>query len=202
MAFSVTIHNDGTPIVVPNAQLRYFEHFFSIEEAQHLFGKLYSETPWQQDPITVFGKTYPQPRLTALYANTTSTYTYSGITMYPHPITPLLLKIQNRVQEVCNTSFTSVLLNLYRNGQDSNGWHADNEKELGKDPVIASISFGATRSFHLKHRKLTDARIKMTLPTGSLLIMEGSTQTHWLHQVPKTTRTVEPRINLTFRKII
>src|SRR5690606_16162477 len=112
-----------------------------------LFKDLMYQVPWQQDDITLFGKTYKQPRLTALYAEKNTAYTYSGITMKPYPFSELLFKIKNDVESVSKHTFNSVLLNLYRDGNDSNGWHADNEKELGMNPVIASVSFGATRSF-------------------------------------------------------
>ena len=196
------VPKDGTTIHYPGTELRYFQNFFLPAEADNIFNQLHEQTPWQQDPITVFGKTYPQPRLTALYANNTLPYSYSGITMHPHQMNPLLLDIQNRLRQVCNSEFTTVLLNLYRDGKDSNGWHADNEKELGKNPVIASLSFGAERFFHLKHRNQKELRLKIPLHSGSLLLMEGATQHHWLHQIAKTARAVGPRINLTFRKII
>lgn len=194
--------SDGTPTDFPGARLRYFDSFFTEKEAEAHFKQLLKETPWQQDPITVFGKTYTQPRLTALYANNSLPYSYSGITMHPHQMTPLLSQIQERIHQVCDTQFTTVLLNHYRDGKDSNGWHADNEKELGKNPVIASVSFGAERFFHLKHREQKELRLKILLKKGSLLLMEGETQTHWLHQIAKTARPLGSRINLTFRKII
>ena len=122
--------------------------------------------------------------------------------MHPHHMTPLLSQIQARIHQVCDTQFTTVLLNHYRDGKDSNGWHADNEKELGKNPVIASVSFGAERFFHLKHREQKELRLKILLKKGSLLLMEGETQTYWLHQIAKTARPLGSRINLTFRKII
>ena len=196
------LQNDGTPIDLPDARLRYFENFFSAAEAIYLFNQLHNKIPWQQDPIKIFGKTYDQPRLTALHANNSNPYSYSGITMYPNKMTAELTEIQNRITSVTPAKFTSVLLNLYRDGKDSNGWHADNEKELGKSPVIASVSFGASRFFHLKHRTIKDVRLKILLQSGSLLIMEGDTQEKWLHQIPKTARQIGPRINLTFRKII
>ena len=122
--------------------------------------------------------------------------------MHPHKMTAELTQISNRIARVTPVKFTSVLLNLYRDGKDSNGWHADNEKELGQSPVIASVSFGAPRFFHLKHRSIQDARLKILLQSGSLLLMEGDTQEKWLHQIPKTAKPIAPRINLTFRKII
>ena len=119
--------SDGTPTDFPGARLRYFDSFFTEKEAEAHFNQLLKETPWHQDPITVFGKTYAQPRLTALYANNSLPYSYSGITMHPHQMTPLLSQIQERIHQVCDTQFTTVLLNHYRDGKDSNGWHADNE---------------------------------------------------------------------------
>lgn len=193
---------DGTVTEFPGTRLRYFESFFSKKEAELYFKQLQEDTQWQQDLITVFGKTHPQPRLTALYAHNTSPYSYSGITMHPYQMTPLLSQIQKRIEKVSKTLFTTVLLNQYRDGKDSNGWHADNEKELGKNPVIASVSFGSERFFHLKHRSRKELRLKIALRSGSLLLMEGETQTHWLHQIAKTTRPIGSRINLTFRKII
>ena len=154
-----------------------------------LFEQLRSGTPWQQDDIKVFGKVYAQPRLTALYGNNNESYTYSGIRMQPHRFTDTLLDIKNRVELFVKHGFTSVLLNLYRSGSDSNGWHADNEKELGKNPVIASISFGEERPFHFKHRTIKNERHKLNLEHGSLLIMKGEMQHYWLHQIAKTNHS-------------
>jgi len=109
--------------------------------------------------------------------------------------------IKNEIEEVCQENFTTVLLNYYRDGKDSNGWHADNEKELGRNPVIASVSFGAERSFHLQHNTIKEHKLKITLEHGSLLIMKGSTQHFWKHQIPKTAKIIGSRINLTFRII-
>jgi alkylated DNA repair dioxygenase AlkB len=117
-------------------------------------------------------------------------------------MTEALLELLQQIQTVCDYDFNCVLLNLYRDGADSNGWHADNEKELGKHPQIASYSFGAARFFHFKHRSIKEQRYKVELHHGSLLLMEGAMQEHWLHQIPKTKKPLEPRINLTFRRII
>jgi alkylated DNA repair dioxygenase AlkB len=186
---------------LPDCDIRYYPEFLSLEKATQYF-KLFRETvPWQQDDIRVFGKVYPQPRLTALFGANGRPYTYSGITMQPHEFTKELIDLKRLIETQTNVSFTSCLLNLYRDGQDSNGWHADNEKELGTDPVIASISLGQERFFHLKHRQDRGLKLKLPLAHGSLLLMQGSTQHHWLHQIPKTTKPVAPRINLTFRVI-
>ena len=196
------ILGDGTPLNLPGAKLRYYESFFNKKEAGNYFIEILNTTTWKQDKIKVYGKTYMQPRLTALYANNALPYSYSGIKMHPEKMTHILSEIQNRIHKVSNNIFTTVLINQYRNGNDSNGWHADNEKELGKNPIIASVSFGSDRFFHLKHREQKELRFKILLKSGSLFFMEGETQTHWLHQIAKTSQPVGTRINLTFRKII
>jgi alkylated DNA repair dioxygenase AlkB len=184
---------------VPDAEIILYPHFIAFEQALVFFEKLKQDVPWQQDSITVYGKTYPQPRLTALFGNEGKPYAYSTIVMQPHPWNPLLTFIKESVESVCHERFTTVLLNLYRNGQDSNGWHADNERELGRNPVIASLSLGAERMFHLQHNTYKDSKLKINLTPGSLLLMRGTTQHFWKHQVPKTSQLVGPRINLTFR---
>lgn len=194
---------DSQPISLnlPDAEVRYFPNFLEPAQADAYFAQLLQQTPWQQDEITVFGKTHNQPRLTALYGNEGKPYGYSGLVMQPHRWTPLLTLLKEKVEAVAQISFTTVLLNLYRDGQDSNGWHADNEKELGRDPFIASLSLGAPRSFHFKHNSLEAQKHKLLLEPGSLLLMGGAMQHHWKHQLPKTAKPVGPRINLTFRSI-
>jgi alkylated DNA repair dioxygenase AlkB len=186
---------------LPNAEIEYHPNFFSTEKATLFYQKLYSETAWQQDDITVYGKVHQQPRLTALYGNEGKPYSYSKIVMHPHKWNTLLMFIKNEVESICNENFTTVLLNLYRDGKDSNGWHSDNEKELGKNPTIASVSFGAERIFHLKHNSIKDVNLKIPLENGSLLVMKGEMQHFWKHQIPKTTKPIGSRINLTFRTI-
>jgi alkylated DNA repair dioxygenase AlkB len=188
-------------IELPDATLKFEPNFLPRDQADQLFASLCENIPWRQDEIRIFGKTYLQPRLTALYSNNGSSYTYSGITMEPEPFTPELLALKSKVEKFAGHTFTTCLLNLYRDGNDSNGWHADDEKELGTNPVIASVSLGQTRAFHLRHRRQKPLRYRMELEHGSLLVMGGAMQHHWLHQVPKTRRPVTPRINLTFRKI-
>jgi len=190
---------NGINLNLKDADVIYYPDFFSIEECHYYFQTLLSETKWQHDDITLFGKTYKQPRLTALYSNNQKSYSYSNITMHPYNFTDEVLEIKMKIENSINIIFTTCLLNLYRDGQDSNGWHADNEKELGKNPIIASVSFGADRMFHLKHRYKPELKQKLILESGSLLIMKGATQHTWLHQIPKTKKKVEPRINLTFR---
>jgi alkylated DNA repair dioxygenase AlkB len=186
---------------LPNAEIEYYPNFFDSDKSKMFFEKLCTEIPWQQDDIKVFGKIHPQPRLTALFGNEGKPYSYSNIVMQPHHWNPLLMFIKNEIEEVCPENFTTVLLNLYRDGKDSNGWHADNERELGRNPVIASVSFGSERSFHLQHNTIADAKLKITLENGSLLLMKGETQHFWKHQIPKTAKPIGPRINLTFRII-
>ncbi len=185
---------------LPDAEIEYFPDFFSTEKSNDLFEKLKAEVHWQQDTIKVFGYEHLQPRLTALYGNEGKPYGYSNIVMQPHQWTPLIMHIKNEVEKVCTENFTTVLLNLYRDGQDSNGWHADNEKELGRNPIIASVSFGAERIFQLKHNS-QEIKQNINLKNGSLLLMKGPTQHFWKHQIPKTKKEIGPRINLTFRII-
>lgn len=191
------------PIIfyVPDAEIIYYPQLFDSEKSDELFSILQNEIPWQQDEITVFGKTHPQPRLTALFGNEGKPYSYSNIVMQPHSWNPVLTFIKEEVEAVTNEHFTTVLLNNYRDGKDSNGWHADNEKELGRDPVIASLSFGAERYFHLQHNTIKEQKLKILLEHGSLLLMKGSTQHFWKHQIPKTAKPIGTRINLTFRTI-
>ena len=184
---------------LPNATLIYYPNFFSKPSADQLLEQLKTHIPWQQDNITIFGKTHPQPRLTSLFGNDAKPYSYSNITMQPNEWNLLLLQIKNKVEEVCEEKFTTVLLNYYRDGKDSMGWHSDNEKELGINPIIASVTFGAERMFHLKHNTIAEQKLKINLQHGSLLIMKGETQHFWKHQMPKTSRPIGERINLTFR---
>jgi len=182
-----------------DATVHYYPSFFTSEEAAAYFNILRKETPWQQDDITLFGKTYAQPRLTALYGNNGKAYRYSGITMKPHRFTETLSEIKLKIEQVTEVAFTTVLLNLYRDGNDSNGWHSDDEKELGKNPVIASVSFGTPRVFQLKHKKDNTLKHKLILESGSLLVMKGATQENWKHQIPKSKKVTDARINATFR---
>jgi alkylated DNA repair dioxygenase AlkB len=175
-----------------------FEHAIGERDADRLLKDLAGSIAWRQEIATIMGRRVPIPRLTAWHGETG--YVYSGIAMEPAAWTPPLLELKRSAEAHAGQTFNSVLLNLYRDGRDSVGWHADNEPGLGRNPVIASISLGATRRFQLKHRR-RDERIAIDLAHGSCLIMAGATQHHWLHQVPKTARPVGPRINLTFRRM-
>ncbi|WP_370000357.1 alpha-ketoglutarate-dependent dioxygenase AlkB [Winogradskyella sp.] len=188
--------------ILPNAELIYVPSFFNKQESDNYFKTIKEQTDWQHDDITVFGKTYKQPRLTALFGEKDQTYSYSNITMHPKPFTSTLLNIKSKIEDFSDEKFNTLLINLYRDGNDSNGWHADNEKELGINPVIASVSFGEKRPFHFKHTSLKKERHKLTLEHGSLLLMKGEMQHYWLHQIAKTKKVIQPRINLTFRRLI
>ena len=185
------------PNLLPGDGLvRLHEGALAEADALRLFEQLMAATPWREEIATVMGRRVPIPRLTAWHG--AAGYVYSGIRMRPAPWNPPLLEIKAVAEACAGQPFNSVLLNLYRNGRDSVSWHADNEPGLGRNPVIASVSLGATRRFQMKHRG-RDERITLDLPSGSCLVMAGPTQHHWLHQVPKTGRPVGPRINLTFR---
>ena len=183
-----------------DAEVYYLRHVPLAQPPHNVMSELIDEVPWRAENIVVWGRTYPQPRLIAWYGDIGKNYTYSGINLSPVPWTQALMDIKSRVEGATRTDFNSVLLNLYRDGQDSVSWHADNEPGLGRNPVIASLSLGAMRRFQLKHRRLEE-RHAFDLPHGSCLIMAGATQHHWLHQLPKTRAPVGPRINLTFRKM-
>ena len=194
--------NEFIKLPLKNANVLYLEQFYNSETSNFLFNTLRKEIQWQQDNIKLFGKTYKQPRLTALYAENEKPYSYSNITMYPESFFKELEQIKSDIEEKIAHKFTTCLANLYRTGNDSNGWHSDNEKELGRNPVIASLSLGATRSFQLKHKTDSSQRFNIELPSGSLLIIKGTTQEFWKHRIPKTKKHVGERINLTFRTIL
>lgn len=184
-----------------DGEVYFYSSFFNEEESRGFFKTLEETIAWKQEPIKIMGKPIMQPRLTAWYGDD-HVYRYSGITMYPQPWTKELSEIKNRIEEACGHRFTNVLLNYYRDGRDSMGWHKDNEKELGINPVIGSVSFGTSRSFHFKHHADKNLKEKVLLTDGSFLLMAGSTQHHWFHSIPKAQKISEGRINLTFRTIM
>ena len=183
-----------------NGEIGFVPDFISQELANYYF-KLFQESlSFQQGTITLFGKTHPIPRLEAFFGIDNQVYSYSGKTLETQSFTKELLEVKTLIEEISDEKLNCVLVNLYRDGKDSNGWHADNEPELGKNPVIASLSLGASRRFDLKHNT-TKEKISIELNHGSLLIMKGEMQHYWKHQIAKTTKVSTPRINLTFRYI-
>jgi len=186
---------------MPDANVLFYEAFFSEEESQSYFKVLQEKIAWKQQELTMFGKQIMIPRLIAWYGDDGKNYSYSGIEHESLAWTDELLKIKVRVEAVAKIRFNSVLLNLYRDENDSVGWHSDDESELGQDPVIASISFGEVRQFQFKHRENDTLRQSIDLTSGSLLMMKGSTQHNWKHRIPKTKTAKGARMNLTFRVI-
>jgi len=193
--------NKAISIFGDNRDVLYYNNFLLKEDADKLYQKLLADLNWQQHPIRMFGKTVLQPRLIAWYGDKDIQYTYSQTTLVAEGWNKYLKQIHEALNNRLQLNFNSVLANLYRDGQDSMGWHSDNEKELGKQPIIASISLGATRA--LQFRQKNEHRIKKSilLESGSLLLMRGCTQEYWQHQIAKTKKIKTPRINLTFRVI-
>lgn len=188
----------GVGDLVPDHE--YFRDFLDAEQSAQLMDSLVTTTPWRDDVITLFGRTHLVPRRTALFGDPGARYTYSRIVMDPLPWPDNVLEIRQQIEAIADASFNAVLVNLYRNGRDSNGWHSDDEAELGQNPVIASVSLGAPRTMKFKRRD-GSARWSVVLEPGSLLVMRGDSQSSWLHTVPKEVRVREPRVNLTFRYI-
>ncbi|WP_045375903.1 alpha-ketoglutarate-dependent dioxygenase AlkB family protein [Vibrio campbellii] len=184
---------------VAQGKIYYDPHFLGHLDADRCFSQLRATLPWQQESIMMFGRSVLQPRLQAWHGH--AAYTYSGLTMTPHPWTPELIELKRRSEAIAEVKFNSVLANLYRHGQDSMGWHQDNEPELGRNPVIASINLGETRRFVLRNLHCK-TQLEYELSHGSLLIMAGELQHHWKHAVPKTAKPKGERINLTFRQIV
>ncbi len=193
---------ESTNLLPKDGCVFYYSQFLNQNNIKKVFDELLKKTPWREEEITLFGKKVMQPRLFSWHADPGITYKYSGLQLTPEPWTPLLLRLKKSVEEPSEETFNSVLINLYRDQKDSNGWHSDDEKELGPQPTIASLSLGQARDFHLKHKKEDLGTLKIHLEPGSLLIMKGVTQKFWKHSIPKRSRPLQPRINLTFRKII
>lgn len=186
---------------LPDAEVWYTPAFFPPEESNRFLSELQQDINWKQEKIKLFGKEQVMPRLTAWYGD--KGYTYSGLQNKPQPWIPVLQEIRKQVMSATGKEFNSVLLNFYRNGQDSMGWHADDEPALGTEPCIASVSFGEVRKFGFKHRYNKELQNKyISLQHGSLLLMQGQTQHYWKHCLPKTASAGGIRINLTFRNII
>ncbi len=191
----------GERIALRDAELHYIPAFYSQSESQQVTEQLIATVPWQQDTLNFGGRQVLVPRLQAWYGDPTAHYGYSGLRLTPLSWTPALLAIKTAIEKSFDVSFNSVLLNYYRDGQDSVAWHSDDEAELGPDPLIASLSFGAERRFELKHRDGRTQKINIELADGSLLLMGSGMQRHWSHQLPKQPWVTRPRLNLTFRLI-
>jgi alkylated DNA repair dioxygenase AlkB len=183
---------DGSAILIPD--------FIAPHQADSYFALLSSITPWEERTLTMFGKQVLEPRLSAWHADPDLPYTYSGSERTPVPWNEPLMAIREACQERLGHSFNGVLVNLYRNGQDSMGWHSDDEAVNGPAPIIASVSLGAERRFDLRHKESGEI-VSTMLPHGSLLVMSGQSQSHWKHRIPRSARISEPRINLTLRHL-
>lgn len=192
---------DATKISLLNGELAYYPQFFNMQESSHFMQCLRETIHWKQESMKMYGKEVLFPRLMAWYGDTATSYSFSGNVFHPEPWTDALQQIRDRITPISGQVFNSVLLNLYRNGNDSMGWHADDEPELGPHPVIASVNFGATRRFQLRYKSEHQRKYELSLQHGSLLVMKGPLQEYWEHQVPKTTKVSDGRINLTFRFI-
>ncbi len=196
---SLSLFNEHENLLPYKGEVYLYQAFFTPQESKAYLHDLINSVAWKQEPIKIFGKEIMQPRLTAWYGD--KPYTYSGITMEPLAWTQVLSAIKEKTETVAGVRFTSALLNFYRDGKDSMGWHRDNEKELGVNPVIASVSFGQSRTFKLRDYYKKSNSISVELGNGSLLLMQGETQHYWEHCITKTAKQVGERINITFRVI-
>ena len=192
----------GERLPLEDADIRFWPAALAVAEASELLDRLMTEIDWRQEEVLIFGQQRLVPRLVAWHGDSNAAYTYSGTSHEPLPWTPALRAIKSRVEAITGHPFNSVLLNLYRDGRDGMGWHADDEEELGREPAIASVSFGEPRRFLLRHRRRTEARSELLLGNGDVVLMAGPTQHHYVHAVPKTTRAAGERINLTFRWVL
>jgi alkylated DNA repair dioxygenase AlkB len=186
---------------LPDADVTFAPGFFPPDVSDRYLDDLLKTIGWRQEQVKLFGKRIDQPRLTAWHGDAGSSYTYSGIALAPQPWTETLLAIKAAIEPAAGTRFNSVLLNLYRNERDSVSWHSDDDGGVGKTPVIGSVSFGAPRQFQLRHKLDKSLRAEVELTHGSFLLMGGTTQQFWQHQVPKCKASCGQRVNLTFRVI-
>ncbi len=203
MITKTTLDKNSSLIKANNLSVKYIENFFDFDQSQLYMKHLTNDIKWKREKIRMWGKEIVTKKRIAWYADEGKSYTYSGSTFYPVQWDEVLLEIKKQVEQHIRFQFNSVLLNEYKSGEVGMGWHSDDEKELGIDPIIASLSFGANRDFIFKHK--TDKsfeKIKIHLKSGSLLIMSGSTQHYWKHSLPKRLKVRDPRVNLTFRKIL
>ncbi|MFV2060318.1 MAG: alpha-ketoglutarate-dependent dioxygenase AlkB [Gammaproteobacteria bacterium] len=188
-------------IDLPDTDCKLYPDFINIHDADTYLQELTQTVNWSQETIAMYGKVLNVPRLSAWYGEPNLSYEYSGIKSLSQFWLPQLQVIKNKIELLTKHSFNSVLINLYRDGNDSVDWHSDDEPELGLNPVIASVSFGEQRNFHLKNKFNKDIKKSILLPHGSLLLMSGTTQKNYQHKISKSKRQMKPRINLTFRDI-
>jgi alkylated DNA repair dioxygenase AlkB len=196
------IQSDPINLLPFDGIVLYFPKFFEAAMESEIVKELEQNVAWKQEQIRMFGKMIDMPRLTAWYGDEGKIYQYSGLMNTPLPWSEKMLQLKNAIEQRTGTKYNSALFNYYRQGSDSMGWHSDNEPELGRNPTIASVSFGASRVFQFKHRAQKTPNISITLEHNSLLLMSAETQHHWLHQIPKTKKAIESRINITFRWVI
>ena len=189
------------PLPLPGAELAFDRGWLAAAEADALFDALVAQVPWEVHRIRLFGREVDSPRLSCWIGDEGAAYTYSGTRFAPRAWPGGLQALRARLARELGIDFNSVLANLYRDGRDAMGWHSDDEPELGAQPVIASLSLGATRRFVLKSRHAPAQRLALELPHGSLLVMRGDTQRRYRHALPRTARPVGPRVNLTFRRV-
>lgn len=190
-------------LAAADAELAYLPALLTPEDAALAMTALTTAVQWEQHTVRIAGRRLACPRLSAWYGDPGARYAYSGLALEPSPWPAPVARLRELVESRIDAPFDSVLLNLYRDGADSMGWHSDDEPELGPTPLIASVSLGATRRFVLRHRRRRDvAAVEIALAPGSLLVMSGPTQRAWRHALPKTRRPVGPRINLTFRQVL
>lgn len=182
--------------------VNYYGPIMSAEKAESYFATLLKTISWKNDEAIIFGKHFVIGRQVAWYGDSAYSYKYSGTTKQALTWTNELQQLKALVESLTASKFNSCLLNLYHNGSEGMGWHSDDEKSLATNSAIASVSLGAERKFCFKHKNIPDQTISLILETGSLLVMQGSTQAHWLHHLPKSKKILKPRMNLTFRTII
>lgn len=192
----------GIALPIEDGQLHYFPNAFTEIEANALVRQCITDIPWRQDRISIAGRMIPIPRLQCWYGDPQAHYSYSNLALSPQPWPEFLMEVKTRIETLTTHTFNCALANQYRDGSDSVDWHSDDELELGRAPIIASLSLGANRVFELKHRyKKQLPRPKILLGHGSVLVMKGSTQRYWRHRIAKVKGLDEARINLTFRHI-
>ena len=198
-----SLDREFEPVVMPDSDVSIMREIEMPLPYDQMLRKLIDQTIWRQEDVRIYGKVYQQPLLVALYADKGNTYYYSGISLNPLPWTELLREIKRRVEDCTDVRFNAVFLNLYRDHNDSMGFHSDDERELGKNPAIASVTFGATRIFKLKHKFLKELPpVKIPLEAGTVLLMKGQTQHFWKHGIDKQREPCGPRVNLTFRTLL